>query len=179
MKSTIQMQSIVLIAMAALSLSFCKSKQTAERGGPSVPSVDTTAIIRGINQALDGMGSYSPEDKGYAYKQTAAGNFASWADKNKENIEKALNQVPAGFVLQVTGHTCSIGPRDAMDGKRGNIWYATERARNIYEELKAKGVPSDKMVYKGIADDEPLPDLDTTDQRNRRVSFKIVPAAGM
>ncbi len=83
-----------------------------------------------------------------------------------------------GYALQVTGHTDSSGPRNAEGNKKGNIWYSTQRAKNVYNALSNADVPTSHLTFTGVADDELLPGLDKYDQRHRRVTFKIVPAAG-
>lgn len=122
--------------------------------------------------------TYAPYGKGFEYKVTAVPqeDFQSWLSRYKPQIMEALNAIDTGFVLQVTGHTDSIGPRNAEAKKKGNIYYSTERAKNVHKALQRLGVPMDKMTYRGIADDETLPGTEFKDRRNRRVTFKIVPA---
>lgn len=128
------------------------------------------------NRALAEL-SYSPNGGGYGYKSTNVGADANrWATSAKDQINQALSQVGDGYVLQVTGHTCSIGPRTAPgDGRRGNEWYSEQRARGVRDALVRAGVPAANLVVKGVADDEPVSGVATDDQRQRRVTFQIVP----
>lgn len=133
----------------------------------------------GANAAL-GAVVYSPGNRGFEYQSVAvsAQDFQTWATRFKPQIEQALAAMGTGFVLQVTGHTCSIGPRDAVpaEGKKGNIFYSTERAKGVFNALVQQGILASRMTFKGIADTEVMSGIPTTDQRNRRVTFKIVPA---
>lgn len=153
----------ILMAIVSMVLltSFCAGAQTASRD----MNMDPLSVV-----------SYSPSGKGYAYKQTAvnSGEFSTWANKFKPEIQKVLDTLAPGFKLQVTGHSCAIGPRAAGGGKMGNIYYSTERAKAVHKALVNAGLPADKLTYKGIADDEPLPGLDPKDQLNRRVTLKVV-----
>ena len=46
--------------------------------------------------------------------------------------------------------------------------------RAVYDALVTGGVLATKLTFRGIANDEPLPNIDTKDQLNRRVTFKVV-----
>ena len=169
-----QMKSVLKLASVSLfvvSLAACGS------------SSDTGSTDRGLGSPLDivnkGLSQlgYSPDNDGYAYKAVAfpAADQKYIEDELKQPLEDALNKVGDGYVLQVTGHTCSIGPRNAMGGKKGNTWYSTQRAKGVYDALIKAGFPKEKLTYKGVAHDELLVDADPRDAENRRVTFKIVP----
>jgi len=173
---------------AILSFCFaaCSSTQTrnsntntGETNGNGSAS-ERSISLDDTNTALGNL-SYAPHGRGFDYKATGIdpADFQTWASQAKPKIQQALDQVGQGFVLQVTGHTCSIGPRDAVpaQGKKGNIWYSTERARAVFTALVNSGIPAARITIKGIADDESLPGIPGTDQRNRRVTFKVVPAS--
>lgn len=168
------------VALIGLSLFVaCGGGQTTEEPGDrgiETPPVDASMTINVINRGLAEL-AYKPTPEGFPYKSVnvPSDSFQEWANSNKDSINKAIQQLPDGFVLQVTGHTCSIGPREAEAGKKGNIWYSTQRARNVYSALRNSGIPAEKLSYKGIADDETMSDVETTDSRNRRVTFKVVP----
>lgn len=138
---------------------------------------DRSMVMDQTNQALADL-TYSPYGKGFNYKNTQVprDDFQSWLEKFKPQLQKAIDAVDQGFVLQVTGHTCSIGPREAQPdlNKKGNIYYSEQRAKHVYDALIEAGLPAAAMNVVGIADDEPLPGIDTKDQRNRRVTFKLV-----
>ncbi|MCE9598700.1 MAG: OmpA family protein [Spirochaetia bacterium] len=143
-------------------------------------SSSTTATARDMGGDLGGAAlsalAYSPNGGGFPYKSTYVNpaEFNSWATKYKSQIETALSALPIGYKLQITGHTDSTGPRDGDGMRKGNIWYSTERAKAVHDALIAQGIPKDKITYRGIANDEPLPAIASNDQMNRRVSFKVV-----
>ena len=167
-----QMKSVLKLASMSLfvvSLAACGSSTTTNTRNIGSP---LDIVNKGLSQL-----SYSPGQDGYQYKSTnfPAADQKYIKDELKQPLEDAMSKVGDGYVLQVTGHTCSIGPREAVGGKRGNIWYSTQRAKGVYDALITAGFPKDKLTYKGVADDEPLQSVEPQDQKNRRVTFKIVP----
>lgn len=171
----------VAVMMLGFGLTACQSGQTTtdstDNSGDS--STSRNFVIDTINKSLAEV-SYSPNNQGWEYKATAvpAADFQKWATSNKALIEEALSKIESDYVLQVTGHTCSIGPRDRQaDGRLGNLYYSKARAQQVLAALKNAGIPTDKMTVAGVADDEPARGVDAKDQLNRRVTFKIVPKA--
>lgn len=142
-------------------------------------ATDRSMVIDQAHQALADL-TYSPYGEGFSYKSTDVpkDDFKSWLEKFKPQLEKALSAVGDGFTLQVTGHTCAIGPREAQPdlNKKGNMFYSKQRAQNVYDALVEAGLTGSAMTVVGIADDEPLPNIEAKDQRNRRVTFKLVEA---
>lgn len=174
---------IPFVVMLILGLASCSSGQkTGGQDGTNNTGNDGATnrsfSMDGINQALSDLGAYSPNGQGWDYKATAvpAQDFKGWATKAKPVIENVLSNIGDGYALQITGHTCAIGPRDAQaDGRRGNVYYSAERGNQVMSALKAAGIPTDKMVVKGVADDEPVKGIDPKDRMNRRVTFQVVP----
>jgi hypothetical protein len=170
----------IAVFMLGIGLTACQSTQTTDSTtGPTTgdSSRSRNMALEMANRALAEL-SYSPNNKGWDYKATAvpAADFQKWATANKAAIENALSQIETGYVLQITGHTCSIGPRDRQpDGRPGNIYYSTARARQVMAALRNAGIPTDKMTAVGVADDEPARGVsDPKSQLHRRVTFKIV-----
>ena len=165
---------VTLAAVATLGLVFAACSGSAEReGGAATRDLNDPVAL--ANRALSVL-SYSPNGQGWAYKATGvSGDFTTWASNNKDKIQQALDQVGDGYVLQVTGHTCNIGPRTPPgDGRRGNMFYSEQRARSVYNALVTAGVPANRMTVKGVADTEPLPGAPRDGQAQRRVTFQIV-----
>ena len=126
--------------------------------------------------ALGGL-AYSPQGNGFSYKSVRApkADFARWASKNKGKIKKVIDSLEKGYVLEIVGHTDSSGPRNkTSNGRKGNIWYSTQRARSVYIALVSQGISRSRLRYKGIADDELLDSSEPRGQINRRVSFRVV-----
>ena len=168
-----QMKTVLKLASMSLfvvSLAACGSSQTTST------TRDLGSPLDIVNKGLAQYG-YSPDNDGYGYKEVAfpLKDQKYIEDKLKQPLEEALNKVGDGYVLQVTGHTCSIGPRDQVGYRKGNVWYSTQRAKGVYDALIKAGFPKDKLTYKGVANDEPLVGADSDDPENRRVTFKIVP----
>ncbi|MCB1172264.1 MAG: OmpA family protein [Leptospiraceae bacterium] len=143
------------------------------RGG----SIDTgSGMVGALNRALQEV-SYSPGGKGFGYKSVTvpASELNKWAKDNKDTIESTLSKLPAGYVLQITGHTDSVGPRTAPgDGRRGNVWYSEQRAKAVYNALRAQGMPADKLSFKGVADDLTTSVCGSDEQCQRRVTLQVV-----
>ena len=163
---------LAVVAMASLAFAACSSGGKSERGGEA-----GTGGVAVANRALQAV-SYSPRNKGYGYKSTAVGgDFPTWSSAAKPQITQALSQVGDDYVIQVTGHTCAIGPRTAPgDGRRGNMYYSEQRAKAVRDGLVNAGVPANKLVVKGVADTQLLPGVDPKDQKQRRVTFQVVAA---
>ncbi len=119
---------------------------------------------------------YSPGGNGFAYKAVFVpeADFNKWASRNRKKIKQALSSMEKGYVLEVVGHTDSSGPRNARAGRKGNIWYSTQRAKAVYQALLRQGFSRYKLRYRGIADDELLDSSDPRSRINRRISFRIV-----
>ncbi len=125
--------------------------------------------------AIGGL-TYSPGGNGFSYKSVSVPgrDFSKWAKQNKGKIRKTIASLENGFVLEIVGHTDSSGPRRASGGRKGNVWYSTQRAKAVYNALAGQGISRRRIRYKGIADDEIIDSSDTRGQINRRVSFRIV-----
>ena len=128
----------------------------------------------GSKGAMGGL-TYSPGGDGFAYKSVAVprSDFREWANRNKGKIQKTVDSLEKGYVLEIVGHTDSSGPRNAVGGRKGNIWYSTRRAKAAYNALISVGISRSKLRYRGIADDELLVGSEPDSQRNRRVNFRI------
>jgi len=162
------------------SIAFFTACSGGQKSGSSKDN-ERSMLMDQANQALSDL-TYSPYGKGWRYKNVVVppGDFTKWSGQFKAQIVQAIDQVGDGFQLQVTGHTCSIGPRneEPANNKKGNVWYSEQRAKAVYNALIKQGIPAEKMVFKGVADDEPMPTKTPQDQLNRRVTFKIIEAAG-
>ena len=166
---------LTILAASALAISTvaCSGGDRKSRGGISGGGVV------GVNAAQMAVGlvAYSPGGKGFPYKgvQVPASEVSKWAKDNKSAIESTLSKVPDGYVLQVTGHSDSVGPRTAPgDGRKGNIWYSEQRAKAVYNALIAQGVPKDKLTFGGAADDITSSMCGSDEACQRRVSLQVV-----
>lgn len=73
--------------------------------------------------------------------------------------------------IVVKGHTDNVGPEDV------NLRLSRERAENVVEYLKEKGVPASRLSVKYYGMSRPVATNDTEEgrARNRRVEFEIRP----
>lgn len=171
------MKNIVITILAAsamlVSTVACGGGGSSSRGG----SISTGGGAIGVlNRGLAEI-NYSPGGKGFAYKGTRvpASELNKWAKNNKDAIESTLSKVPEGYVLQVTGHSDSVGPRTAPgDGRLGNIYYSTARAKAVFNALRAQGVPTKSLTYKGVADDITTSQCGDSEDCQRRVTLQVV-----
>lgn len=159
----------VLLVLTALTVSLfvaCSTTEVQNVGDPNI------AVVNGMNQQLDRL-----PVTGFAYKSAVVPkqSWDKWAEVAAPVVKEILNKLPEGYVLQVTGHTDGSGPEEPVGNKPGNIKISTERAKAVYNALKAKGIDSPKMTYKGVGSSELLPGVDPRDAANRRVTFKVVP----
>jgi outer membrane protein OmpA-like peptidoglycan-associated protein len=76
----------------------------------------------------------------------------------------------AGVAIEIGGHTDNTG------GKELNIKLSDNRAKSVYEYLINHGIATDRLSYKGYADNEPVATNESVEGRakNRRTEFKIM-----
>ncbi|MCU0844616.1 MAG: OmpA family protein [Spirochaetes bacterium] len=115
--------------------------------------------------------------EGFDYKSSKVPpqKWDKWATAAAPVVKGVIDKLPEGYVLQVTGHTDARGPEGPVGAKPGNTKISTDRAKAVFDALKAKGVTSPKMTYKGVGSSELLPGVDPNDAQQRRVTFKVVP----
>lgn len=167
---------IVLVSTGCASLGFDEFEEPAPEYEDTELVDRRTPTVAEINQILEDL-TYFPEGKGFEYKETdATEDIDLWLEKNGEKMKKMVYYMPEGFILQITGHSDASGPRNAVPylGKKGNIYYSTERARLVYEAFLAWEIPSEKLTYTGVADDQLLTEYDSKDRRQRRVTFEVI-----
>ncbi len=72
--------------------------------------------------------------------------------------------------VEISGHTDNVG------GDKYNQDLSENRAKAVVEYLVGKGVPADRLSYKGYGKSQPIATNDTPEgrQENRRTEFKII-----
>lgn len=75
------------------------------------------------------------------------------------------------YVLSIEGHTDNTGTSDV------NQKLSESRAKACYEYLNQKGIPTNRLKYKGYGQSRPIADNSTYSGRtlNRRVEFNLTP----
>ncbi len=72
--------------------------------------------------------------------------------------------------VEISGHTDNVG------GDKYNQDLSENRARAVVEYLVGKGIPNERLIYKGYGKSEPIATNETDEgrQENRRTEFKII-----
>ncbi len=160
--------SLMVTVIAVIFMVACGTSPEVKQpaGDPNV------ALVSAQNKQLEKI-----PVTGFAYKSAVVPkqDWDKWATAAAPVVKEVLNKLPEGYVLQVTGHADGSGPEEPVGNKPGNIKISTDRAKAVYNALKAKGIDSPKMTYKGVGSSELLPGVDPRDGANRRVTFKVVP----
>lgn len=86
-------------------------------------------------------------------------------------VKELLPKVPAGYNLQVTGHTDGEGGINSAK----NINLSTQRALQVWLEMRRRGITDQKFTYKGVAGTIPSKKCGIKEACQRRVSFMVVP----
>jgi outer membrane protein OmpA-like peptidoglycan-associated protein len=86
-------------------------------------------------------------------------------------VKEVMPKVPAGYNLQVTGHTDGEGGINSAD----NMKLSAERAQSVWAELRKKGINDPKLTYKGVAGTIKTGKCGINSSCQRRVTFMVVP----
>ena len=97
---------------------------------------------------------------------------ATFLPESTEQIDallKMLKEDPK-MKIRLEGHTDNVG--DPVKNKQLSL----ERAYNVREYLKSKGIAGERIQFKGYGDTKPIADNKTEEGRkqNRRVEFVIL-----
>lgn len=160
---------LVLIISSLMMIAFlssCSETTQTKDATPTVKSDDGGDFaVKAINNQV----------KGFAIDGFPGGSAKLSKNEDLENMKKIvalvkpiIDQVPAGYVMQITGHAADF------DGKAKQMSVSKARAERVYSELKKAGVAPAKMTYKGVGIEEPAAGYDAKDFKQRRVSFKAV-----
>lgn len=86
-----------------------------------------------------------------------------------KKLQQFLTQNP-NLIIEIGGHT------DDQGVEAYNKKLSTNRAKAVFEYLKAQGVPSNQLTYKGYGYESPLikATTDRARQKNRRTEFTII-----
>jgi flagellar motor protein MotB len=98
----------------------------------------------------------------------SASSQSNWEKTLFPVIKGVHDNLPAGIKLQVVGHTCSRG------NEQVNKVVGDKRAQVVHDLLVKKGFQKDKLTQTSVGSSQTLSGLDPQDEKNRRVSFKVV-----
>ncbi len=169
------MKRISILALLSVIVTFfvaCESAKVKDTEVKSTKSDPGQIFAQSSNEQLANI-----PVAGFGYKdsQVPAQQWDDFAKKAAPVIKNIIDNMPDGYVLQVTGHTDGSGPEEPVGNKPGNIKISSDRANQVFEALKKNGVTSPKMTFKGVGSAEPLEGVDARDAKQRRVTFKVVP----
>jgi outer membrane protein OmpA-like peptidoglycan-associated protein len=130
------------------------------------PGFDITTIPKGKTFILKNiyfpMGRHFPKQASY---------------EDLDMLLQAMQENPY-MAIQIEGHVCCVtGVPDAMDLDSHNLDLSVNRARFIYEWLKARGISPGRLRYIGFGRSKPIiPDEQTEEEAsvNRRVEVRIL-----
>jgi len=191
---TIKQISLISAFLFAISLTFCSSAEKKEEPAPQPPPQKTETEEKDpkakantrsmdldpseeVNEKLkDFRYPDGTKNPGFGYKQANIdkNDFSAWAKSNAGVIKEALEKLPLEYALEITGHSDSTGPENPEGKKKGNIFYSEERASAVKKALVKQGVPAKRIKIKGAGSSKPIPGIDGSDPKNRRVTFQIV-----
>jgi outer membrane protein OmpA-like peptidoglycan-associated protein len=151
---------VLLAALAALTALFlsCAGEPVKTTGN---------AVVDGLNVSLakvpiEGFPSGKPASKEEWNKMI---NIAVPV------VREVMPKIPAGYNLQVTGHTDGEGGVKSAD----NFKLSAERAKSVWDELRKRGIKDGKLTYKGVAGTIKTGKCGLNSACQRRVTFMVVP----
>jgi len=162
--------------VAATSISFDLVFETGEK----IPAIEAARAesqkrVRAEETAM--ISTEACETRFSVISTTQAIYFKSGSAELDRNSEPLLNSVadianrcPSARV-EVTGHTDSIGGREA------NRALSANRARSVVAYLTQHGVPASRIESTGYGDTRPIAANDSEEHRakNRRIEFRVLP----
>lgn len=172
MKKTGFVLGSALFSLVACSSAEKKTAQpvTAQATTETQPAVqsrsaDIVSQLASANDRLSAVAMLSLP----AYKTSAEGEaFQSGAARALETAKSVEGDIPAGHVLQITGH----GNRHPDESQRSGVQLSVQRAKIVYDYFVRNGFPKTKLTYRGVGSAEN--DAKLSHDENRRVSFRIV-----
>jgi outer membrane protein OmpA-like peptidoglycan-associated protein len=85
-----------------------------------------------------------------------------------DRLAALLQETPA-LRIQISGHTDNVGDDTS------NQTLSENRAKSVYDFLVQKGIPAERLRYKGFGETKPIEPNDTPEGRssNRRTEFVV------
>lgn len=123
--------------------------------------------------------------EGFEYKRWDIPNqkdFINWLKTSASILRDVLEKLPENVKLEIIGHADTTGPETREGNKLGNIYYSKKRADEVKkyiikvfksEKVNVKNLDS-RIVTKGVGSSEPIPGIEGTSPKNRRVTFNII-----
>ena len=130
----------------------------------------TLAALSGLKPGFAGADLVSALNLSIINFETGS---AAISAESRDLLAKAaatMKQLPAGTVIEISGHTDSTGDPAA------NLTLSQQRAEAVRNTLTNFGVPAAMLEAKGYGDTKPVASNDTAEGRfqNRRISYAVV-----
>ena len=99
------------------------------------------------------------------------------SDEELQNLLRVMKENP-DMEISIEGHVCCVtNVPDAYDLDSGQMDLSHNRAKFIYEYLKARGIAANRLSYQGFGKSRPIFAIEETQEQasgNRRVEIRIV-----
>ena len=115
--------------------------------------------------------------EGFEYKKWEIPNrqdFVKWIKASGNIIKESLDRFPDTIKLEISGHADTSGPEEKEGNKLGNLYYSKKRAETVKSSLVKLGFPESRISAKGLGSSDPIPGIEGTSAKNRRVTFKLI-----
>lgn len=174
----------------ALVVSNCGGGEVKEKPEPpKVSSSDVNkSIADGLNRTLSVSGANEMSGFALGVSRLKSETIKKWDEGKKvknpltgkeevvpgsagmkwKALKESAPKVPEGYVLEITGHTDTVG------GKAVNKSVSLNRARFAQQQLKKQGVDIKKTTVRGAGFSELKNAADGKADENRRVTLKVV-----
>ncbi|MCS6796822.1 MAG: OmpA family protein, partial [Raineya sp.] len=108
-------------------------------------------------------------------------NFEFNSDKLTKQAEKEVEYI---YQLMAENPTLKIGiyaHTDAVGPDHRNLDLSNRRAKSVYMYLNKRGIPMERMIWKGFGESKPIATNNTKEGRakNRRVEFEVLEVEGV
>jgi outer membrane protein OmpA-like peptidoglycan-associated protein len=167
--------SILLLALVVAFAFACASQQQATDVAqeqtsqqPEVASGPGAMFVRASNATLapasEELGVFQPSSAALSAEAKA-----TLSSKVAQIVGKVVNEMPEGYVVQITGHSAKVASDCDTDA------VSTNRAKAVYDSVVAGGVDAAKLTYKGVGNSQPREGFERNSNEQRRVTFQVVP----
>lgn len=101
--------------------------------------------------------------------ETGKSALSKSSETELQNLLKLMNDIPT-LKIEISGHTDNVG------NAAKNKVLSEQRAKAVVDYLIAKGISTDRLLFKGYGFEQPIASNKTPDgrQQNRRTEFKVI-----
>lgn len=161
----------------------------SETEPPATPSLNYGELFDELSAKIKEIRYPDGETiEGFEYKRWDIPNqkdFINWLKTSASVIRDVLEKLPESVKLEIIGHADTTGPETREGNKLGNIYYSKKRADEVKkyiikvfksEKVNVKNLDT-RIITKGVGSSEPIPGIEGTSPKNRRVTFNIIDLA--